>query len=53
LLEALDGFSATVDVLRDEMLDKKEIYEEKMGLLEHLERAVACMRFGEEGEKSG
>jgi hypothetical protein len=53
LLEALNGFSATVGVLRDEMLDKKEIYEEKMGLLEHLERAVECMRFGEEeGEKS-
>ncbi|KAH4004466.1 hypothetical protein HBI56_112110 [Parastagonospora nodorum] len=52
LLGALEGFSATVGVLRDEMLDKKEIYEEKMGLLEHLERAVECMRFGEEdGQK--
>lgn len=53
LLGALEGFSATVGVLRDEMLDKKEIYEEKMGLLEHLQRAVECMQFGEEvGEKS-
>jgi hypothetical protein len=54
LLDALDGFSATITLLRDEMLDKKEIYEEKMHLLEDLERAVEHMRFGEDDmEKSG
>jgi hypothetical protein len=45
LLDALNGFSATIAVLRDEMLAKKEVYEEKMSLLDDLERAVERMHF--------
>lgn len=48
LLEALDGFSATIAVLMDEMMGKKEVYEEKMSLLDDLERAVKRMQFGGE-----
>jgi hypothetical protein len=45
LLEALDGFSATIVVLKDEMVAKKDVYEEKMSLLHDLERAVEHMHF--------
>ncbi|KAF1920757.1 hypothetical protein BDU57DRAFT_534504 [Ampelomyces quisqualis] len=41
LLDALEGFSATVAVLRDEMMVKKETCEEKMEMLEDVEDAVA------------
>jgi hypothetical protein len=45
LLDVLDGFSATIEVLKDEMVAKKEVYEEKMSLLDDLERAVERMHF--------
>jgi hypothetical protein len=48
LLDALDGFSATIAVLSDEMVEKKRVCEEKLGVLEHVEWAVGQMRFGEE-----
>jgi hypothetical protein len=48
LLRALDGFSATVDVLRSDMLRKKRVCEEKLGELESLEEAVEGMQFGDE-----
>jgi hypothetical protein len=41
LLGALEGFSATIPVLRDEMLVKKEECEEKLDMLEDVEEAVA------------
>ncbi|KAF2633886.1 hypothetical protein BU25DRAFT_325588, partial [Macroventuria anomochaeta] len=40
LLGALDGFSATISALRREMLEKKQACEEKMVMLDAVERAV-------------
>ncbi|KAL5117550.1 hypothetical protein ACEQ8H_004580 [Pleosporales sp. CAS-2024a] len=48
LLCAIGGFSPTVDILTSEMLEKREIYEEKMALLQDLEGAVEQMHFGDE-----
>jgi hypothetical protein len=48
LLDALDGFSATIAVLKTEMEDKKRVCEEKLSMLEDVERAVSRMQFGEE-----
>jgi hypothetical protein len=41
LLDALEGFSATIAVLKDEMMTKKEVCEEKLEMLEDVEEAVA------------
>jgi Ca2+-dependent lipid-binding protein len=49
LLQALNGFSTTVDVLKREMQDKKRVCEEKLGELECLEEAVEGMVFADEG----
>jgi hypothetical protein len=48
VLQALNGFSATVDVLRREMLEKKKVCEEKLGELDGLEETVEEMRFADE-----
>mgnify|MGYP004507284499 CR=1 FL=1 len=48
LLEALDGFSATISELRKEMLEKKQACEEKMVMLDAVERAVEEMTFAGE-----
>ena len=48
LLDALNGFSATIDVLRDEMEGKKRVCEEKLAMLEDVCRTVAQLQFGEE-----
>jgi hypothetical protein len=45
LLEALNGFSATVEVLRQEMQDKKTSCEAKLAELDRFERAVEEMTF--------
>jgi hypothetical protein len=49
LLSALNGFSATIDVLKREMTEKKRVCGEKLGELESLEEAVEGMRFADEG----
>jgi hypothetical protein len=52
LLDALEGFSATITVLKEEFLGKKEICEEKKTMLEDVERAVERMRLvGEDNEQ--
>lgn len=48
LLDALDGFSATISELRKEFRVKKEACEEKLTMLEAVERAVNGMVFAEE-----
>jgi hypothetical protein len=48
LLDALDGFSATITVLKAEFKGRKEMCEEKMTMLEDIERVVEHMRFAEE-----
>ncbi|KAF1932613.1 uncharacterized protein M421DRAFT_88990 [Didymella exigua CBS 183.55] len=48
LLEALDGFSATISELRGEMLDKKQACEEQMATLDAVERAIEGMAFAGE-----
>jgi hypothetical protein len=48
LLDALKGFSATIDVLRTEMVEKKRACEENMALLEDVEQAVEQMQFERE-----
>jgi len=53
LLDALDGFSATVTILRTEMEEKKRVCEEKLAMLDDVERAVSQMEFGEEEEEGG
>lgn len=50
LLNALDGFSATIPELKREMLEKKQAYEEKTGMLEAVERAVKGMIFAGEAQ---
>ena len=49
LLEALHGFSATVEVLRQEMQVKKTACEAKLAELEGFERAVEELTFSYEG----
>jgi hypothetical protein len=52
LLDALDGFSATITVMREDFLDRKEMCEEKLVMLEDVERAVERMRFaGDDNEQ--
>jgi hypothetical protein len=52
LLEALDGFSATITVMKEEFLGRKEMCEEKITMLEDVERAVERMRFaGDDNER--
>ena len=48
LLEALDGFSATISALRQEMLGKKQACEDQMGTLDAVERAIEGMAFAGE-----
>jgi hypothetical protein len=48
LLDALDGLSVTITVLKAEFKDKKEMCEERMTMLRDIERAVERMRFTEE-----
>jgi hypothetical protein len=48
LLDALDGLSATITVLKADFKDKREICEERMTMLKGIERAVERMRFTEE-----
>jgi hypothetical protein len=48
LLEALEGFSATITALREEMVTKKQTCEEKLTMLEDIEGAVEHMQFGTE-----
>lgn len=45
LLDALNGFSATVSELKKEMIDKRQACEEKLGMLDAVERAVEGMIF--------
>ncbi|KAF2819006.1 hypothetical protein CC86DRAFT_432453 [Ophiobolus disseminans] len=46
LLESLNGFSETIDVLRVEMEGKKHVCEEKLAMLEGVCRTVAQLQFG-------
>jgi hypothetical protein len=48
LLDALDGFSATISVLREEMLEKKRVCEEKLVMLEGIKVAVEKMQFNDD-----
>ena len=48
LLATLDGFSPTVPVLKEEMVLNKRMCEEKLKLLEEVERVVGQMRCGDE-----
>jgi hypothetical protein len=48
LLDALHGFSATIEVLREEMAGKRQVCEEKLAMLEDVQRAVGQMQFGDE-----
>ena len=51
LLNALDGFSETISELRKEMLDKKQACEEKMVMLDAVERAIEGMAFAGESQE--
>ncbi|KAJ8111903.1 hypothetical protein OPT61_g5612 [Boeremia exigua] len=51
LLGALDGLSTTISVLKEEMLAKKQACEDKMVLLETVERAVEGMVFAGEAQQ--
>ncbi|KAJ4363278.1 hypothetical protein N0V95_001181 [Ascochyta clinopodiicola] len=51
LLDALDGFSATISELKKEIVGKRQVCEEKMGMLDAVERAVERMYFA--GETHG
>jgi hypothetical protein len=48
LLEVLEGLSATIAVLEEEMLEKRERCKEKLHMLEDVERVVTRMQFGGE-----
>lgn len=45
LLEALEGFSATISELRGEMLEKKQACDEQMATLDAVERSLEKMTF--------
>jgi hypothetical protein len=47
LLEALSGFSATISELRKEMLEKKQVYEEQLAMLDVVIRAVEGLLLAE------
>jgi hypothetical protein len=51
LLEALDGFSATISALKKEMLEEKQACEEKMEMLDAIERALWGMVFAGEAQE--
>ncbi|KAF1947584.1 hypothetical protein EJ02DRAFT_390581 [Clathrospora elynae] len=51
LLDALNGFSATIKVLKEEMLEKKQMCEDRLGFLESMEAEVTKMLFGDEIER--
>jgi hypothetical protein len=51
LLDALDGFSATITVLKAEFKGRKETCEEKLRMLGDVESAVERMQFAEEGHE--
>lgn len=54
LLDALEGFSPTIPVLREEMVLSKRVCEERLRMLDEAERAVEQMQFSsEEGEVVG
>jgi hypothetical protein len=53
LLDALNGFSATISVLREEMLEKKRVCEEKLAMLERMEVAVEKMQFSDDRKTLG
>jgi hypothetical protein len=48
VLQALNGFSATIDLVKREMLEKERACENKLEDLESLEEAVEGMRFVDE-----
>ncbi|KAH7088112.1 hypothetical protein FB567DRAFT_331414 [Paraphoma chrysanthemicola] len=48
VLDAFDGFSATIALLKVEMVEKNKACEEKLAMLEHVEWAVGQMQLGEE-----
>lgn len=48
LLDALDGFSATISELEKDMTEKKQVCLEKMKMLEAVDRAVESMTFNGE-----
>lgn len=51
LLEALDGFSATILELRREMLEEKQRCEEQLTILNAVERAVEDLNFAGEAQE--
>ncbi|KAJ4329731.1 hypothetical protein N0V87_010619 [Didymella glomerata] len=51
LLEALEGFSATISELRGEMLEKKQACEEQMATLDAVERSLGRMTFAGETQE--
>jgi hypothetical protein len=51
LLGTLDGFSATITVLKQEMLENKEACEDKMAMLHAVEQAVEEMVFTGEAQE--
>ena len=51
LLETLHGFSTTITVLRQEMLEKEEACEDKMAMLRAVEQAVEEMVFTGEAQE--
>ncbi|KZM21970.1 hypothetical protein ST47_g6856 [Ascochyta rabiei] len=51
LLDALDGFSATISELRKEMLEKKQACEEKMVMLDAVEREIEGTYFAGESHE--
>lgn len=53
LLEALDGFSATISELSREMLEKKQRCEGQLTMLDAVERAVEDLNFAGEAQEEG
>lgn len=51
LLEALDGFSATIETLVREMVEKKQACEERIAMLHAVERAVEDVVFAGEAQE--
>lgn len=51
LLEALEGFSATIAELRSEMREKKQACEEQMATLDAVERSIERMAFAGESQE--
>ncbi|KAF2023860.1 hypothetical protein EK21DRAFT_79988, partial [Setomelanomma holmii] len=51
LLDSLEGFSATIAVLKEKMVEKTRVCEGKLGTLDHVEWAVGQMQFGAEEQE--